>query len=272
MASLKGKAVIITGASSGMGAAAAVGFAKLGCLIAINGRNAENLNKTKQAAIQAGAKEDQVVSVIGDVTEHSVLEKLVNETVKKFGKVDVLINNAGMSTANASVVKGPLEEYDKIMNINVRSIVDLTKLAIPHLRKSRGTIINISSVAGLRPSPLTYYGMSKACVDQFTQCLALELAGDGIRVNAINPGFIKSNFRVNMGMDKNTDTALADKIMCQTHALGRVGEANEVVDAMIFLASEQSAFITGQLLKVDGGATLMGASTGIWQKEMEKAK
>uniref|UniRef100_A0A1I8A3L2 3-oxoacyl-[acyl-carrier-protein] reductase FabG n=1 Tax=Steinernema glaseri TaxID=37863 RepID=A0A1I8A3L2_9BILA len=143
------------------------------------------------------------------------------------------------------------------MNVNVRSIVQLTQMAIPHLVKTKGTIVNVSSVTGTNAFPgVTYYCMSKAAIDQFTKCLALELASTGVRVNAVNPGVIVTQVHKRGGLSDEAYAAFLEKGKT-THALGRVGEAHEVAKGIYYLASEMSSFTTGHLLAIDGGRGIM---------------
>jgi NAD(P)-dependent dehydrogenase (short-subunit alcohol dehydrogenase family) len=147
--------------------------------------------------------------------------------------------------------------YDKQFDVNVRSVIQLTKCAIPHLIKSKGRIVNVSSVAGPCAFPgVTYYCMSKAALDQFTKCLALELAPHGVRVNAVNPGVIVSDIHRRAGMSESDYQEFLKKGE-STHALGRVGLAEEVAEGVLFLAGKQSSFTTGHLLSIDGGRHIM---------------
>ncbi|KAK5964939.1 Oxidoreductase [Trichostrongylus colubriformis] len=133
----------------------------------------------------------------------------------------------------------------------------LTRLALPHIIKTKGTVVNVSSIAGPCVFPgVAYYCMSKAAIDQFTKCLALEMAPHGVRVNAVNPGVIVTEVHKRAGMDDRTYEGFLEKCK-KTHALGRVGEPAEVAEAVLFLASEKSSFTTGELLKVDGGRGIM---------------
>lgn len=247
----KDKVVIITGASSGIGAGAAEYLSKLGAKLVITGRNEENLKKT------VGNCVGEVLPIVADVNVEADREKVLNETIKKFGKIDVLVNNAGIGEGG-ELISTPLDKFDSVMNTNVRSVFRLTQLVVPHLIESKGNIVNISSVAGLRSFPgFTVYCMSKAALDQFTKCIALELAPKGVRVNSVNPAVIKTEFHRRMGMDEAAYQAYLESAKL-THALGRVGTVEETAQAIAFLASnEASSFITGTLLAVDGGKAIM---------------
>lgn len=168
------KVVIVTGASSGIGAGAAIHLSKLGAKVVITGRNEENLKET------AAKCQGEILSIVADVNSELDRVKIIDETVKKFGKIDVLVNNAGLGEAG-NILTTTMEQYDKVMNTNVRSVFHLTQLATPHLIKTKGNIVNISSVAGPRQFPnILAYCMSKAAIDQFTKCVALELVSSNI--------------------------------------------------------------------------------------------
>ncbi|KHJ81835.1 hypothetical protein OESDEN_18476 [Oesophagostomum dentatum] len=143
------------------------------------------------------------------------------------------------------------------MDVNVRCLVRLTREALPHIIKSKGTVVNVSSINGPCPFPgVTYYCMSKSAVDQFTKCLALEMAPNGVRVNAVNPGVTVTNLHRRSGQDEKAYAAFLERSKT-THALGRPGNPEEVAEAILFLASDKSSFTTGQLLRVDGGRGIM---------------
>lgn len=163
------KVVIITGASSGIGAGTAVHFSKLGAKVTITGRNEENLRKT------ASKCEGEVLSIIAEMTNEADRLKIIDETISRFGKIDVLVNNAGIGL-DGTILTTTLEKFDNVMNTNVRSVFHLTQLATPHLIATKGNVVNISSVTAVRAfTNFLVYCMSKAAIDQFTKCVALEL-------------------------------------------------------------------------------------------------
>lgn len=179
-----GKVVLVTGASSGIGERTARMFAQLGASLSLTGRKLENLEKI--ASECEGQKKPFVVT--GDITNPSDTKRIVEETIKKYGQIDVLVNNAGI-IETGTIENTSLEQYDRVMNTNIRSIYYLTMLTVPHLIKTEGSIVNISSVNGIRSFPgVLAYNLSKAAVDQFTRCVALELAPKKVRVNSVNPG------------------------------------------------------------------------------------
>lgn len=179
-----GKVVLITGASSGIGARTAQKFAQLGASLSLTGRKLENLEKV---ASECKGSEKPFI-VCGDITNENDTKRIFDETIKKFGKLDVLVNNAGI-IETGTIENTTLEQYDRVMNTNIRSIYYLTMLAVPHLIKTNGSVVNVSSVNGIRSFPgVLAYNLSKACVDQFTRCVALELASKNVRINSVNPG------------------------------------------------------------------------------------
>lgn len=182
--SFSGKVVIVTGASSGIGAQTAKDFSKLGASLVLVGRNQENLQKVAAECID----QKKALTVLADVTNEDETKRIIEETIKKFGQIDVLVNNAGM-LETGTIENTSLEQYDRVMGTNMRSIYHLTMLAVPYLVQTEGNIVNVSSVNGIRSFPgVLAYNISKAAVDQFTRCVALELAPKKVRVNAVNPG------------------------------------------------------------------------------------
>uniref|UniRef100_A0A8D8KX64 3-oxoacyl-[acyl-carrier-protein] reductase FabG n=1 Tax=Culex pipiens TaxID=7175 RepID=A0A8D8KX64_CULPI len=250
----KGKVVIITGASSGIGAATAKYLAELGASLVLTGRNIENLQKVGQECEATG--KGKPLLVVADVCIEDDNMRVVGETVKKFGKLDVLVNNAGKGVMG-SIETTSLSQFDDIMNTNLRGLFHLTQVAVPHLIKSKGNIVNVSSVAGTRSfSGSLAYCISKAALDQFTRCVALELAPKGVRVNSVNPAVIITDFQRRLGMDDPTYEAYL-KHSDSVHAMGRVGRASEVAAAIAFLGSDAASFTTGSQLCVDGGKNVM---------------
>ncbi|RXG69410.1 putative oxidoreductase [Armadillidium vulgare] len=198
----------------------------------------------------------RVLLIEADLSKDEDSKKVVDETIQKFGKLDVLVNSAGC-IVNGSVQSITMEDYDRQMLINVRSPLLMTKLCLPHLLKTKGNIVNISSVTGLRAFPgVVAYNMSKAAIDQLTRTLALEVASDGVRVNAVNPGVIVTEVHKRAGMNDEAYKKFLEHGK-STHALGRVGETHEVAAAVVFLASDKASFITGSTLPIDGGRSIM---------------
>ena len=246
---MTGKVVIVTGASSGIGRATALLFAKSGSHVIAVGRNEKELNALRD---QAQNKKGSIKVNLADIRETTQVERLVNDTVQNFGQIDVLVNSAGI-IMNGSVETTSLDDWDKMFDINLRSVFFMMQKCVPHLEKTKGNIVSVSSVTGTRAFPnVLSYCVSKAGVDQLTRCAALELAPKGIRVNAVNPGVVVSNLHKRGGMvDEDYQNFL--KNSKATHPLGRVGEAKEIADLIYFLASDKASWITGATYEIDGG-------------------
>ncbi|KAK4882348.1 hypothetical protein RN001_005667 [Aquatica leii] len=245
-----GKVILITGASSGIGAATAQRFAALGASLALTGRNVENLNKV--AAECTSVNKHKPLLLTGEFANESDIKTIFDSVIKHYGKLDVLVNNAGI-LETGSIETTNLEQYDRVMNINVRSVYYLTTLAVPYLIASKGNIVNVSSVNGIRSFPnVLAYCMSKACIDQFTRCTALELALKQVRVNSVNPGVIITSIHQRGGMNDQQYQEFLARTK-STHALGRPGLASEVASTITFLASDDASNITGASIPVDGG-------------------
>lgn len=248
----KDKVVLITGASSGIGAGTAEYLAALGASLALVGRNASNLS----AVANKCTSSTKPLEIVADVTIESDVVRIVSETIAHFGRIDVIVNNAGIID-KGTIETTTLEQYDTVMKTNVRAMYHLTMLATPHLVAAKGNIVNVSSVNGIRSFPgVLAYNISKSAVDQFTRCVALELASQGVRVNSVNPGVIVTDIHRRGGMSDAEYAAFLERSRT-THALGRPGEVREVAAAIAFLASDLASFITGTQLPVDGGRHAM---------------
>lgn len=251
-----GKVVLVTGSSQGIGAATAVQFAKLGAKVIITGRNAENLKRVAKNCEEV-SKEKPLV-VVGDMAEEKFAQTLLEATIKEFKKLDVLVNNAAVGgTGGIQDVSLSMEQYDKLFNVNIKSVYRLTKLAIPYLIETKGNIINISSTAGLRPFPKSLdYSMTKAALEQFTRCLALELASKQVRVNVVSPGPVYTNFRQGYGFtDEQTEKLY--EFLIANNPMKRIAQPEEIAAAIVFLAGEGASYITGASLPVDAGFQLV---------------
>lgn len=251
------KIVLITGASSGIGAETAVEFSKLGANIVITGRSEEKLQNVAQLCKDISPDKLEPLVITADMNKEADIQDIVSKTITKFSKLDVLVNNAGILEPG-TIENTSLDQYDRIMNTNVRGPYYLTMLASPNLIASKGNIINVSSVTGLRAFPnVLAYCMSKSALDQMTRCVALELASKGVRVNAVNPGVITTGLHKRDGGMTEEQYAAFLKKCEETHALGRPGDVKEVAASIIFLASNGASFITGATLPVDGGRHAM---------------
>lgn len=253
--SFANKVVLLTGASSGIGAATAEYVAREGANLVLTGRNEENLKSTAaKCPPQHGARAP--LTVTGDVTNLEFAEQLIKAAVEHFGRLDVLVNSAGI-IENGTIETSTLEQFDRVFNTNVRAVFHLTQLAVPHLIATKGNIVNLSSVCGIRAFPnVLAYNMSKSAIDQFTNCTALELAPKGVRVNSVCPGVIVTELHKRGGLDEAAYARFLEHSKT-THALGRAGEVKEVAAAIAFLASDAASFITGVQLPVDGGRHAM---------------
>jgi len=251
-----GKVALITGASSGIGAATAELFAKCGATLIVTGRTMANLRKTMENCRKVAPK-IKALEVVADVTKERDIESLVERSIKEFGKLDILVNNAGI-LQTGTIQTTSLAQYDHLMNTNVRSIYHLTMLCVPYLIKTEGSIVNVSSVNGLRSfAGVLAYNISKSALDQFTRCVALELAPKKVRVNSVNPGVVVTELQKRGGLDDVAYAKFLERTK-ETHALGRPGQPQEIAEAIAFLACNQhSAFITGVNLPVDGGRHAM---------------
>jgi len=246
------KVVVVTGATSGIGRAVARRFASEKAQVVAVGRNAKALNEIVREIESAGGQ-SQLTSA--DVTNESDAQRIVGRTIERFGRLDVLVNAAG-HISSGTVETTDLLSWDAMMNVNLRSIFYLMQLATPHLITTKGNIVNVSSVTGLRSFPgVLAYCVSKAGLDQLTRCAALELAPKGVRVNAVNPGVVVTEIHKRGGMSEE-DYAKFLEHSKTTHPLGRVGEAGEVADLIFYLASHRAAWVTGATYQIDGGRAL----------------
>ncbi|KHN82937.1 3-oxoacyl-[acyl-carrier-protein] reductase FabG [Toxocara canis] len=251
---LSGKVALITGATSGIGRATAVLFNKLGASIVITGRATERLQALADELSKNGLAETYPVTA--DLTKEEDIKSLADATIKKFNKLDILVNNAGI-LENGTIENTTLEQFDHMISVNLRAVFYLTNLLCPHLIESKGAIVNVSSVNGMRSFPnVLAYNISKAGVDQLTRCAALELAPKGVRVNCVNPGVTLTELHRRSGMNDASYAAFVEHSK-STHALGRAGNPEEVANAIAFLASGAASFITGASLPVDGGRHAM---------------
>ena len=246
---MEGKVVLITGASSGIGRACARIFGERGAHVVAVGRNDAELASLRD---EANSFEGSVTPKLADVTETTQVDRVVTETVDSFGQIDVLVNAAGI-IKSGSIEDTTLDDWDKMLNINLRSVFYLCKVLMPFLAASKGNIVNVSSVTGTRAFPgVLAYCVSKAGVDQLTRCLALEVAPIGVRVNAVNPGVVETNLHKRGGMSpEDYEKFLANA--ANTHPIGRAGQPEEVAQLIYFLASNNAQWITGATYAIDGG-------------------
>jgi NAD(P)-dependent dehydrogenase (short-subunit alcohol dehydrogenase family) len=260
-----GRRALVTGATSGIGRATATLLADSGATVLATGRDAAALDAiTRPAGASAGSRAGasatsssgsiagSIAGLAGDLTADGFRHELVQAAVERLGGLDVLVNAAGI--LQSGDWRGTtLADWDRMLDINLRSLFALSQLAIPHLIESRGAIVNVSSVTGPRAFPnVLAYCVSKAGLDQLTRCLALELAPHGVRVNAVNPGVVRTNLHRTGGMPEERYSAFLEHSKT-THPLGRVGEPADVAHLIAFLASDSAGWITGETIAVDGG-------------------
>lgn len=244
-----GKVVLVTGATSGIGHAAAIRFAEGGARLALVGRNRDALEDALQKVREAGG---DGIPLEADLSDDNEPKRLVTKTLQAYGRLDVLVNAAG-HISSGTIEDTTLSAWDAMMNINLRAVFCLMQEAAPPLIESGGNIVNVSSVTGLRSFPgVLAYCVSKAAVDQLTRCAALELAAKGVRVNAVNPGVVVTQIHKRGGMDEEQYAAFLERSK-QTHPIGRVGQAREVAELIFYLASDKAGWITGATYSIDGG-------------------
>lgn len=243
--SFSNKVVIISGASSGIGAATTILFSQEGARVVLVGRNEAKL---KQVASQC---EDPLI-IKSDITNEDEARNVINETINTFGKLDILVNNAGIVRYESILDDNVLEIFDEQLNTNLRALINMTHLAAKHLIETKGNIVNISSIAGktVAVPNLAAYGVTKAGVDNFTRGSALDLAQYGVRVNNISPGPVKTDVLINAGCDIPWET------FNSAAPLGKVAEPEEVGHLVLFLASDKARSITGVDYVIDNGVLL----------------
>jgi len=239
------KTAVITGGGSGIGLATARVFSQEGAKVVLFGRQKVKLEKA------VGDLNGPAIFVQGDMTNNNDLDKLINETLHHFQGIDILVNNAGLFNG-APLHKISDSQWDEMMDINIRSVFQLTRRVLPvMLAKKKGSIINISSILGLIAVPqVAAYNVSKGALNQFSRSIAVEYGPSGIRSNSICPGLIETD----MTADLMKDSDLM-KEWSKEYPIGRFGKPEDVANACLYLASDESSFVTGTLLPVDGGFT-----------------
>ena len=250
MNEFEGKVVVVTGASSGIGKATALMAAGRGASVVMAARRAKDME-----AAAKGVPSERKLIVGADLTKENDRAVLVAAAIEKFGGIDVLVNAAGI-IGNGTIENTTMDEWDTMLDVNLRSMFRLTQLALPSIIERKGNIVNLSSVTGTRAFPgVLAYCVSKAGVDQFTRCIALELASKGVRVNAVNPGVVVTNLHRAGGFDEQKYANFLEHSKT-THPMGRVGQADEVAELILFLASGRSGWTTGTTISIDGGRAL----------------
>jgi len=254
MARTAGKVAVVTGGALGIGAATCTMLAREGAAVAIT----DVLEKEGQELaerIRADGGKAQLWAL--DVTDEAAVERVFSEVANTFGKLDVLVNNAGISGADKPTHELTAEEWDKVININVRGVFFCTKHAIPHMRRAgSGSIINLSSIYGIIGAPdLPPYHASKGAVRLMTKTDALLYAKDKIRVNSVHPGFIWTPLVEQLAKSSPQGLEAYRRELDAKHPIGHVGEPDDIAAGIVYLASDEAKFVTGSELVIDGGYT-----------------
>lgn len=249
---LKNKVAIVTGSSKGIGEGIARVFIREGAKVVVTCRTEEAGKKITDELLDAGGT---AIFVKTDVTKSLDVQSMVNKAIQTFGRLDILVNNAGYHLSK-NVEETSEEEWEFIINTNLRSTFLCSKYALPHLRKVKGTIINISSMVGLVGQPNAgAYSATKGGQIAMTRNMAIDFAPDGVRVNVICPGWIQTPL-VEDWFNQQKDPEAARKYIFGQHPLGRIGTIEECGQAAAFLASDEASFMTGSIITLDGGITL----------------
>lgn len=244
-----GKVVIVTGAGSGIGAATARRFGAEGASVVLAGRTREKLEQTAQ-----GMDAQRTLIQVTDVARLEQVEALVRAAVDRFGRLDVMVNNAGVAP-EGRITEASVDDWRQVMSIDLDGVFHGCRAAMPELLKTRGNIVNVSSVSGLGGDwNLSFYNAAKGGVSNLTRALALDYGRDGVRVNAVCPSLTRTDLTESMFEDQ----ALIDKFR-ERIALGRIAEPDDIAAAIVMLASDDARFVTGVNLPVDGG---LSASNG----------
>ncbi|KAI6175450.1 hypothetical protein M3Y97_00690400 [Aphelenchoides bicaudatus] len=263
------KVAIVTGSTSGIGQQTALLIARNGGSVVIHGQNEGRMKKTLELFAKEKIPEDRILSILGPVQKSELRKKLIDETVKKFGRLDILVNNAGVSSNKPLC----LEECDRVFDINAKSVFALSQLAIPHLSQSKGNIVNVSSDATILGAPmLLNYSMSKAALEQQVKNLAIMFASDGIRVNGVCVGLTTTNIGEGFGVPEAMFEEVFDKYVKLNVPQRRFAQPVEVAKVIEFLASDRASYVTGSMYIVDGGQACGAAYDQPKPKEKKQKK
>jgi len=250
MTRLQDKVAIISGGNRGIGEAISLRFAEEGATVVILARN-----ETTAIEVLSQIKEhgSDGIFIACDVTDVTQCETAIQQIITKYGKIDILVNNAGIIYRNRSVVDTSPDEWKHTFDVNVNGTFYLSKFAIPHLKQTKGIIVNMASYVGLVGfKGLAAYCASKGAIVQLTRAMALDHAESGIRVNCVCPGSVHTEM-ITSAWEQYGEGA--EEVWSSKHPLGRIAQPTEVADAVLYLASTESSFLTGVALPVDGGIT-----------------
>jgi NAD(P)-dependent dehydrogenase (short-subunit alcohol dehydrogenase family) len=260
MGEFDGRVALVTGGALGIGRGIVEEFAAAGAAVAIADVNADAAHALAAQLERAG---NRVIATLGDVSSAADADRIVAETADAFGRLDVLVNNAGIHPADwyLRIEDTPEDAWDRILDVNLKGIYLMSKAAIPRIRLAGGgAIVNIASVQGLQSAPLVpSYAASKGGVLSLTRQMALDYARENIRVVAVCPGTIDTDMSRAGARAAGDDIDAAVRAMAARHPLGRVGQPRDIANAVLFLASDRASFITGEYLNVDGGLMALGA-------------
>ena len=270
---IKDKVALITGASRGIGRAIALLFAAAGAKTAVNYN--KSMSHAEKVVHKISENGGQAIAVKADVSDSNAVDAMVSEITEQYGEIDILVNNAALATIKGDTLSLPIEELFSsaliggeidlppkklaaMWSVNVGGVINCTQSTVPSMIQRRaGKIINISSIAGVGESSLkkTFYGLSKKVVIQYTKRMAIELGTNGVNINAICPGAIKTDMLTNFAVSTENYQSILDEYS-NNSLLGRVGDPEDIASVALFLASSLSNYMTGEILTVDGGYSL----------------